>query len=242
MKLEHLFFGDPFSVSVYAERYVNDKKGIFCEYSDVHPRYDPQGEIPVVLLPYTVLPPERCVVYKLLPSQDLLDWVHCDGGYKFFWHPDVVRDGLNIAGYIHAQPTSSTRTLLTNKPFKVYVKTNLNKKHFRFIRRLKRSSVEHSLAINSDLHQFAENRLNSFRYSFFPESLGIVVLAGEYEGSGTLYREASPPTVVEHGREQIPFHALYAPDQYAPEDEPLLVQLVRLNGGSHPSGISLKRS
>lgn len=72
------------------------------------------------------------------------------------------------------------------------------------------------------------------RYSFLPESLAVVVIGGEHEGSGVLYRESTPYPFVSEERVRVPFHALYALDQFVPEDEPLLVQLVRLNGGSSP--------
>jgi len=154
--------------------------------------------------------------------------------YKFFWHPDVDRHGLTVEGSVLAQPASSTRTLLTEGPFRVYIKTDLDKKHFRFIRRLQRSSVEHSIAICSDLRAFCDGGLNPKRYAFLPESLGVVVQGGDYEGSGVIYREVVPYPTKKGQRILMPYHSLYAHDPNAHQDKPLLVQIVNMHSSQNP--------
>lgn len=45
MKLEEITFDDPLKSVVYGERFLNDTKGCFEDYSEVDARYDPQGPI-----------------------------------------------------------------------------------------------------------------------------------------------------------------------------------------------------
>lgn len=234
MKLGDLFVGEVLGHTIYGERYLNDTKGSFYNYSDVDVRYDPQGSISHIDLPYTLLAPERCIVLQSIPPKELLDWVRIGGKYRFFWHPDVARPGLDVGGTVRTQPTSSTRTLLTENGYRVYIKTDLDKKHFRFVRRLHRSSVEHSIAVCSDLRNMCDEFADTGRYAFLPESLGIVMQGGDYEGSGVIFREVRPCPAVEDLRVLIPYHSLYASDPQAPDDEPLLVQIVKLHGNRHP--------
>lgn len=140
-----------------------------------------------------------------------------------------------------AQPTSSTRTLLTEDAFRVYIKTDLDKKHFRFVRRLQRSSIEHSIAICSDLRAFCDANLHPDRYAFLPESLGVVIQGGDYEGSGIVYREVVPYPHHAGGHVLMPYHSLYAHDPHASEDEPLAVQIVRMHGGRLPMEYFVER-
>lgn len=234
MKLTDFLIGDSFKHTIYGERYLNDAKGKFYDYSDVDPIFDPQGLLPYIDLPYTLLSSDRCIVFQSEPSKMLTDWVRIGGKYRFFWHPDVERQGMDICGTVRAQPTGSTRTLLTENSYRVYIKTDLNKKHFRFIRRLQRSSVEHSIAVCSDLRNMCDTLINVGRYAFLPESLGVVVQGGDYEGSGVIFRETLPYPMVSDKRILIPYHSLYAIDPKQPEDEPLLIQLIKLHSGNNP--------
>lgn len=236
MQITELFRGNPLDHTIYGDRYLNDSKGRFEDYSEVNPKYDPQGSLQVIQLPYTLLSPERCVVLQDEPAQELKRWVRIGHKYRFFWHPDVIREEFEICGDLNCQPTSSTRTLLTDGSFRTYIKTDLDKKHFRFIRRLKRSSVEHSIAICSELRSLCNELTIPFRYSFLPESLGVIVVGGKHEGSGTLYREAKPFPHVEEKRIMMPYHSLYALDPNAPGDLPLLAQLVLLHGRNDKIG------
>lgn len=236
MQITDLLLGNPFYCMIYAERYLNDSKGRFEDYSEVDPRYDPQGSLPLIQLPYTLLAPNRCLILEDEPLSELKAWVHIGHEYRFFWHPDVAREEFEICGIIASQPTSSTRTLLTEEPFRTYIKTDLDKKHFRFIRRLKCSSVEHSVAISSELRSMRKTLNASSRYSFLPESIGIIVIGGKHEGSGTLYREVKPFPCVEEKRIMIPYHSLYASDPNAPSDSTFLAQLVLLHGKNDKIG------
>jgi len=236
MKLTDELFKDPFAVTTYGERFLNDSKGRFEDYSEVDVRYDPQGDISHIDLPYCVLPVERCTILQSFPSPELLSFVKTANGYKFFWHPDVIRNEFTKVGTVRVQPTSSTRTLLTETDFRVYIKTDLDKKHFRFIRRLQRSSVEHIVAICNDLRQFTDTLPDTVRYAFLPESLGIVVRGGTHEGSSVIFREAFPCPVVHEKRLLLPYHALYAQDPFHSEDKPLLVQVIELHAKADKIG------
>lgn len=236
MQITSLLKGNPLDCTIYCERHLNDSKGRFEDYSEVDPKYDPQGSLPVVHLPYTLLTPEHCIVLQDEPSSELREWVRIGHKYRFFWHPDTIREEFEFCGAIASQPSSSTRTLLTEEPFRVYIKTDLDKKHFRFIRRLKRSSVEHSIAICSDLRSMCKEIATSPRYSLLPESLGLIVAGGKHEGSGTLYREAKPFPHVDEKRIMVPYHSLYAVDPNTPNDLPLLAQLVLMHGSNDKIG------
>lgn len=231
MKLTDLDFAQPLTSTIYGERFLNDTKGRFEEYSQIDPRYDPQGSISHIDLPFVWLPKERVSVFRSEPSREIEEWVVTDEGYRFLWHPDVDRNEFNGADTIQAQPTSSTRTLLMENEPRAYVKTDLNKKHFRFVRRLQRSSVEHSIAICNDLRQACTRLSNKSRYAFLPESLGLVVRGGAHEGSGVIFREPVPYPYVSDTRVMMPYHSLYADDPNRPDDKPLLVQMVELHGG-----------
>ena len=111
---------------------------------------------------------------------------------------------------------------------------HLDKKHFRFIRRLQRSSVEHSIAICSELRAFCDTGSHPARYGFLPESLGLTIRGGDHEGSGVIYRETVPYPLRQGRRVLMPYHSLYAHDPYSHEDKPLAVQLVEMHGGQQP--------
>lgn len=224
-----MFFGNSLKNSIYAERFVNDAKGRFEDYSEVDIYYDPRGKTPFISLPYILISKNDCALIKSKPQKELFNWVCSGDKYRFFWHPDVLRAGFTPNGFITVQPTSSTRTLLTENNPRVYIKTDLNKKHFRFVRRLRKSSVEHSITVCDDLREFSNSIPANSRYSFLPESLGLVLKHGEYKDSGVLFRESKPYPYVEEPRIIIPYHSLYANDFYHIEDKPLLIQILELH-------------
>ena len=212
MKLHELNFENPFYSSIYCERHVNDSKGRFNEYSEVNPIYDPQGSMSQIQVPFTWIKKENLEVYQSNPSLELLLDVCRDQEYKFFWHPDTIRSAFNINGYASMQPTSSTRTMLSMDSLAYYVKKDLDKKHFRFVRRLKRSSVIHSIEICNELRTLVFQLPSDSTYSFLPESLGLVILNGPYEESGVLFRETKPASASKDKRIIIPYHSLYPND------------------------------
>ena len=51
MKLTNELFRDPLVTTIYGERFLNDSKGRFEDYSEVDVKYDPQGSISHIDLP-----------------------------------------------------------------------------------------------------------------------------------------------------------------------------------------------
>ena len=240
MKLHELDFQNPFYSSIYCERHINDSKGHFSEYSEVNPIYDPQGSMPQIQVPFTWIKKENLEVYQSSPSQDLILDVCKNREYKFFWHPDTIRTTFNINGYVSMQPTSSTRTMLEMNTMTYYVKIDLDKKHFRFVRRLKKSSVMHSIEICNELRTLLSQLTDDSTYSFLPESIGLVILDGPYKESGVLFRETKPAIISGDKRIIIPYHALYADDPNDLESKPLLIQLCEKNSPLDPLGFFLE--
>ena len=100
MNLGEIKFDNALKYTIYSERYLNDSKGRFEDYSEVSAQYDPQGKQPYINLPFTILPPERCVILQSSPKKELLEWVKRKEGFRFFWHPDVSRRGVEINGTV----------------------------------------------------------------------------------------------------------------------------------------------
>ncbi|MEJ0001913.1 MAG: hypothetical protein WDN09_01895 [bacterium] len=240
MKLHELDFNSPLTTSIYCERYINDSRGRFDQYSDVNPIYDPQGTLSELQVPFMWIQEEDLEVYSFNPSTMLLASVFSKNAYKFFWHPDTIRKGFEIDGYAVMQPTSSTRTMLEMGTMLYYVKTDLDKKHFRFVRRLKKDSVIHSIEICRDLHLLTSQLIANSRYSFLPESLGLVIANGAHKESGVLFRDTTPFPLREDRRVLIPYHSLYADDQNDIESKPLLIQLCERHSQFDPLGFFLE--
>ena len=162
---------------------------------------------------------------------------------KFFSHPEMGNDKTylqeasipetsRLEDEIYTvTPTASTRTLLTHgRDYNFMIKTDLDKRHYRFIRRLKGSSVLHSVQISQELERITSSG-NLEEYSFLPESIGIV--AGDKDsGAGVLFREIVPRPVTSNTSVLIPYFSLYAKDLKNPDDLPLLVQLIKHNSRS----------
>lgn len=234
MKLQDLNFENPLITSIYGERYINDTKGSFNDYSQLNPIYDPQGDLQNFHVPFSWIKEKELEIYRSSPDTCVLQEIYNGSSYKFFWHPDTIRKDLTINGYQKMQPTSSARTMLEMERKNFYVKTDLDKKHFRFIRRLKKDSVIHSIAICDDLRELCSTLPYESRYSFLPESLGIVIAKGLNKGSGCLFRETKPFPLCHDRRITIPYHSLYADDVNDEESRPLLVQLCEKHAQGNP--------
>lgn len=74
------------------------------------------------------------------------------------------------------------------------------------------------------------------KYSYFPEPIGFAIKNGEYEHLAVLFRDSKPFPKNNKKSIIIPYHSLYAHDQFNRQDKPLLCQLVRL----HSTGDELK--
>jgi hypothetical protein len=235
MKLNSDLLTNTLTTQIYCERHVNDSKGRFSDYSEVNPIYDPQGSSPFVLVPYVDLDKSEVEIYQSNPSSELLAQVITDKA-RFFWHPDTVRK-FKRHGFLKMQPTSSTRTLLTeDSENRFFVKTDLNKKHFRFNRRLRKASVIHSLKICEDLYNISSNEEVDVGLicGFLPESIGIVIASGEHKESGVLFRDSVAYPRINEGRLMIPYHSVYADDPNDCDSFPILIQLIQIHTESNP--------
>lgn len=239
MKIETLY-GQGLEATRYMERYVNNvKSGSHSDWSDTNVRYSPHEGIEQFPVPVFGLKPETVTVMQANPDPKLLGEMIGKEVVKFFVHPDMLegegyleRVGIDPNSQLSetyiVTPTSSTRTLLTvGRDPNFMVKTDLDKRHYRFIRRLKGSSVEHSILVSRELERIVTAD-HPAEYAFLPESLGVI--AGDAQtGAGVLFREVTPRPTVPQTRILVPYFSFYATDLKNPNDEPLLIQLIKQN-------------
>lgn len=239
MKLESLH-QQGLEATRYMERYVNNvKTGTHHDRSETSIIYSPHEGIEEFPLPVFGLKPEAVTVIQANPDQRILREVIGREVVKFFVHPDMADDveyldrvGIDANSRLNetyiVTPTSSTRTLLTTgKTPDFMVKTDLDRKHYRFIRRLKGSSVEHSIQISQEIEKNTTTEQLP-EYAFLPESLGIVV-GDSQKGAGVLFREIIPRPLQSETRVLVPYFSLYATDLKNSNDKPLLIQLIKEN-------------
>ncbi|MHB1316716.1 MAG: IucA/IucC family C-terminal-domain containing protein [Minisyncoccota bacterium] len=218
------------------ERYVNDAKGNFKDYSEVDTRYSPEIGEKHFSVPYKLVGGDDLTVLRST-TDPLLEQEIVSGHFaKFLWHPDLEGPikGKPDGSYF-VSPTSSTRTLLTQGlAFNFMIKTDLDKKHFRFRRRLKGSSVAHSIDVNHDLSEAVLSKHMSF-YGYLPESLGLIY-GDRKTGTGVIFREINPRPNVNDHRQLIPYFSLYSRDSFFLHDIPLIIQLIEHNSHADPLG------
>ncbi len=151
----------------YLERYVNNvKPGAHSEWSDTNIIYSPHEGIETFPAVVFGLKLEDVSILLASPDPRLVREVLGKDMVKFFSHPEMGSDktylqevGIPEASRLEEEiyivtPTASTRTLLTyDRDYNFMVKTDLDKRHYRFIRRLKGSSVLHSVQISQELER-----------------------------------------------------------------------------------------
>lgn len=221
---------------IHLERYVNDAKGNFKDYSEVSVRYSPEQGERYFNVPYKWVSMTKLHIFRSNPTQRLEDEVVVNGQARFIWHPEMPSPfESNPDGYYQVCPTSSTRTLFTRElPYNFMVKTDLDKKHFRFRRRLKGRSVEHSTRISRDISDSVATGMIPF-YGYLPESLGFVY-GDKTNGTGVLFREIEPCPLISEPRNLIPYFSLYSRDTFFLQDTPLLIELIEHNSHYDPLG------
>jgi hypothetical protein len=220
----------------YLERYVNNVKGKHEDYSETSSAYSPHEGIEQFPVPVFSLSPDVVSILQAEPDPRLLREI-LGADVKFIIHPEMLNDPeyLERVGLDNIQPdsstyfvtpTSSTRTLLTiGLDYNFMVKTDLEKKHYKFIRRLKGSSIDHSIRMSLELGKVGASGLIP-EFSYLPESLGII-LGDKDTGAGVLFREIFPRPLIPEDRVLVPYFSLYADDLREPNHIPILVQLVR---------------
>lgn len=239
MKLERLPIQE-LEATRHMERYVNNvKPGSHSDWSDTDIKYSPHEGIEEFPTPVYGLSPETATVIKANPDPELQKEILGKEVVKFVVHPELADDpeymervGIDPDTKLDepylVTPTASTRTLLTKgRDYNFMVKTDLDKRHYRFIRRLKGSSVDHSVKISQELERITSTE-ETPEYAFLPESLGVVV-GNKDNGAGVLFREITPRPLVPESRVLVPYFSLYVTDLKSPQDEPLLIQLIKQN-------------
>ena len=227
MKLQDLHQNNSF---IYLERWVNvPKYSKTAQYSEIRKRYHPRFGAARFRLPIFSLHKSEVEIYKAKPDKQMLAHVRDGDRVAFYCHPDQRNEfaknrGFAVpAGFMPVSPTSSTRTVLAEGAARFMVKLHLNKKISRFVRRLTRSSVIHSVQISRECEKITKDKDCPKKFAYFPESIGVV---HKRLGVGYLIREFVPRPIIQEKRFLIPFFALYSKDQFHPEDLPLLGQMI----------------
>src|SRR3989344_5825944 len=216
----------------HMERFVNQRHySTFCEYSEVDERFKPKSGADSFELPVHLVPRDQIDIYTDNPPHDLMMWYDSDV-IPFPVHPDVPPEHLRgIVVYpagkpVRAVPTACTRTVLAldHDAGDHFLKLHMPRRISRFNRRLRPSSVRHSIDVSQDLED-----VDYGAFAYLPESMGLVY--GGANGFGCIVREMKPRPHQE-GRALIPYFALYSIDEKAPEEKPLLVQMINREGAN----------
>ncbi|WP_342628617.1 IucA/IucC family protein [Nguyenibacter vanlangensis] len=203
--------------------------------TEAGPAYQPESGVASFDLVTVTVPRERVSVFQAAPAGHLAEYYLRPDGIRFAIHPatwvmEGVKEGiahledlraLPRGAAIRVAPTASTRTVLTVGPEMAphFLKLHYPVRISRFNRGLLRRNVQNSVAITAEMAQ-----ARSERFAYLPETLGFAFGTDE-KAWGFLVREviARPPIA---GRFLIPCFALYGRDIRAPDDPPLLVQMI----------------
>lgn len=228
MKLSHI--KDEF---LHLERFVNDiSHSSTAAYSEVEKSYQPRTGKQEFLLPVFVLPKDSCTVHTAAPNKLAKNFIQDKNGIRFFCHPDSLSD-FRSAEFkkdpflLRAAPTSSTRTVFPLETPGLTIKTHLGKRISHFVRRLRGSSVVHSIQISRDCAALAREAKCPKEFAYLPESIGVV---HKKEDLGYIVREMRPRPWVSTPRILVPFFALYSRDIHRSKDAPILTQLIKKSG------------
>ncbi|MBI5732580.1 hypothetical protein HY967_01300 [Candidatus Jorgensenbacteria bacterium] len=215
------------------ERYVNKPKySPTALISEVGKEYHPRNGNSTFLLPYHELKQSEVEIITACPGETARLAVQGESPetIKFFVHPIMQNEiftNQKPNRVVEVAPSSSTRTVIFTKEHQgLMVKLHLNKRISRFIRRLKASSIEHSIMISRELETIIKNPRTPTHFAFLPESIGIIRKAATPDETiGYLIRESTPRPYIKETRFIIPFFALTSPDTRSLNDAPLLIQM-----------------
>lgn len=229
MKLENLSRKNSY---IHLERWVNQPKySVTAQYSEVSKRYHPRLGEPHFELPYFFINRQHIELFLAQPDAVLYKKLITKRQVRFFCHPDSLeefkndQDFLKSAGQMKVSPTSSTRTVLTRQESTNFmVKLHLNRRVSRFIRRLSRDSIIHSVQISRELEELTKQPDCPKEFAYLPESIGV---SHKKIGAGFLIRESTARPCVTNGKRYLlPFFSLYSRDNKSPDDPPILTQLL----------------
>ncbi len=205
---------------IYTERYVNQFKKVVNE---IPKEYCPIEGNSSFLIPHLNLTlDDRVSLFLANPREGVYNKIISGNNLKFYLHPEMVNE-INHNGLIWdtiVEPTSSVRTVLP-KEENYALKLHLNRRLSKYIRRLSRSSVKHSILISSEIDSALIRSPESFAY--LPESIGVC-----YQDIGMIVREMIPRPEVKDERVMVPLFSLYSRDLKKEGDDPLFVQLAGL--------------
>jgi len=229
MRLKEIF-DTPLPAFIHLERYVNDgSPSGFTGQRGVSAAYAPRGpapgfEVEVLLMPNNdvVSFGDVATVRRLLGAPPSCTPIPV--------HPDILpeiraapRMGSIPAISIRAQPTASERTLLTAGPHPICMKLHYPRPIGRFLRDMQLFKWLGA----QDSGRFIRDHLRRNELiGIFDEPAGAFVFHGS-AGFGTIFR--SLPLIGDKGA-LVPAFSLFARDRRAPEDPPLLEQLVHAEG------------
>ncbi|MBI4175448.1 short-chain oxidoreductase [Candidatus Berkelbacteria bacterium] len=240
MHLEKLQPGVELYISL--ERYLGGGTRTYSQFSattDTPTQYLPNGPETGFRLPCFTIPqshpqvmiytaePDPLLTAAYLPDQTVIFPVHPAllGDQEIAYLADIEKFASDTSLFV--APSASIRTVMpldTSLPFH-FLKLHYPRRISRFLRRLRQRGIDFYLMVTRDLADW--NAPSEFAY--FPETLGITF--GDYEeGWGYVVREGIPRPIINSSSVIIPFFALYGQDLRAPQDPPLIVQLIRQLG------------
>jgi hypothetical protein len=220
---------------LYLERYVNlDSRNYspFAHLSEAAPKYQPSSDTERFEVPYLSIPKEKITLYLNDPDNRLLDHFIQKDCVTLPVHPEVFEDRNSACieeleqynfTYISAAPTASTRTVMPlnqNLP-PHFIKLHYPRRISRFIRRLRKNSIQNSIEASKDLSD-----LSIPKFGYLPETIGMVY-GSDVESWGCLIRKFVPRPVPKKQSLYIPLFALYSQDIKHPTDVPLLIQIIQ---------------
>ena len=215
---------------IYCERYVDQRwYSPYVEYTEVKEEFRPRDGKEEFELPCFLV--KNATVFTGNPSPNILKYFKTDKGINFFLHPEMFKEEnptiknlikQRVERTIQVKPTASTRTVVCkNLPF--FLKLHLNKRISRHNRRLRASSVMHSILVSRDLDA-AISKMPSY-FAYLPETVGVIIGKGN-DAIGMIVREMIPRPVIQEKRFILPYFALWSKDDFKESDPPLLVQLI----------------
>jgi len=213
---------------IYFENFINQRNySCFCDNSEVDKKYQPKHSFSGFDLPYFDLDKNKVAIITANPDKEISK-LYLNDCIKFPVHPETlsVINSKNchcLAGKMKVYPTASTRTVLTKGNPKHFLKLHLPKRISRYNRRLRDTSVTHSILISRDLEKTS---LPDF-FGFLPETIGVFQISEKW---GYIIREFDPRPRVEEKRFLIPFFGLYSFDENYPNQPNMLSQLANRSG------------
>lgn len=217
----------------YLERSVNQRRySKFCNFNEVDQQYRPESNKHNFKVPLYEFESYGVKIFENNPGKYIRNFfLPTNRKVRFMVHPNILNDKKiddkfikkisksQINSCIIATPTASTRTVKVADRYPFYAKLHMPKRISRFKRRLRTSSIEHSVNISTDLLKFS-----SAEIAFLPEVLGI---AQKISGWGFLIRDCVPKPAIRENRLLVPCFSLHSIDINNPDHPPLIVQLAK---------------